>query len=63
MATHLDTREAADYLHLAPRTLERWRLVGEGPPYRKFGRRALYNQEDLEHWAAAQDIRAREGGA
>lgn len=54
MATHLDTGEAAEYLHLAPRTLERWRLIGAGPPYRKFGRRALYNREELEAWAARQ---------
>lgn len=58
MATHVNTREAADYLHLAPRTLERWRLVNAGPPFRKLSGRAVrYNLDDLEAWAKAQEHR------
>ena len=54
MSEHLSTAQAAKYLNLAPRTLERWRVTGDGPPFRKFGRRALYNREQLEGWAARQ---------
>jgi hypothetical protein len=47
----LDNREAADYLRLSPRTLDHQRLTGEGPRFRKFGRRVVYAIEDLEAWA------------
>lgn len=51
----LTTQEAAKYLRLRPSTLERWRCVGGGPPFRKFGGRVVYAQEELE--AFAQDAR------
>ena len=47
----LDNQEAAHYLKLSPRTLDRQRLTGEGPRFRKFGRRVVYAIEDLEAWA------------
>lgn len=43
--------EAAAYLHLSPRTLEKMRVIGGGPPFRKFGRRVFYTLPDLEEWA------------
>ena len=48
-----NTRAAAIYLGLSPRTLEKWRLTGQGPPYTKRGRRCLYRLEDLDFWAEA----------
>ncbi len=48
-----NTRAAALYLGLSPRTLEKWRLTGQGPPYTKGGRRCLYRLEDLDVWAEA----------
>lgn len=54
MAEHLSTPEAAQYLNLAKRTLERWRLIDAGPPWRKFGRRVVYNRDILEKWAEKQ---------
>ncbi len=36
------TREAAAFLRLSPRTLERWRYLGCGPPYLKLGGRCVY---------------------
>lgn len=45
------TKEAASYLRLRPSTLERWRLVGDGPAFLKFGRRVLYAQDELEAFA------------
>ena len=43
--------EAAEFLRVSQRTLERWRLEGSGPPFRRFGRRVVYARRDLEGWA------------
>ena len=48
---YLDNQQAAHYLKLSPRTLDRQRLTGEGPRFRKFGRRVVYAIDDLEAWA------------
>lgn len=49
---YLTNAEAAAFLKLSPRTLEKKRVLGDGPPFRKFGRRVLYAIGDLERWAA-----------
>ena len=46
----LTTEEAARYPRLSPRTLERYRVTGEGPRFLKIGRRVLYRQSDLDEW-------------
>lgn len=50
----LTTKEAATYLRLSPRSLERYRVEGGGPRYFKAGagKRApvRYRIEDLEAW-------------
>ena len=51
---YLNTEPAADILGLSPRTLERWRLEGKGPEYRKFGRRVTYSIPALLAWAERQ---------
>ena len=51
---YLGTREAAAFLGLSPRTLDRYRVTGEGPAFHKFGSRILYARVDLEEWAAAR---------
>lgn len=51
---YLTNEEAAAYLRLSPRTLEKQRVIGGGPRFRKFGRRVLYAIEDLEIWANAR---------
>src|SRR3546814_8970655 len=48
----LTNAEAATWLKLSPRTLEKQRVLGGGPPFRKFGRRVLYAVADLEAWSA-----------
>jgi hypothetical protein len=45
--------EAARYLNLSPRTLEKGRGTGFGPVYIKQGRRVSYRREDLDAWIAA----------
>ena len=46
----LTQTEAARLLRVSVRTLERWRLEGSGPSYRKFGRRVVYSRNDLMEW-------------
>ena len=48
---YLSTREAADWLGLSPRTLERYRVSGDGPVFHHFGGRVRYLRDDLEAWA------------
>jgi len=50
---YLTNREAAEFLRLSPRTLEKRRMLGGGPRYHKFGRRVVYAFEDLEAWSGA----------
>jgi len=50
-ARYLTNSEAAAYLRLSPRTLEKQRVLGGGPRFRKFGRRVLYSMADLDAWA------------
>ena len=47
----LDNKQAAEFLKLSPRTLEKHRVIGGGPRFRKFGRRVVYSIADLEAWA------------
>ena len=48
--------EAADYLRLSPRTLEKQRVIGGGPKFRKFGRRVMYAVADLDAWASERSF-------
>jgi len=50
-ARYLTNDEAAAYLRLSPRTLEKLRVLGGGPRFRKFGRRVRYALADLDAWA------------
>ena len=43
---------------MSPRTLERWRWMGEGPRYLKVGKRIVYRLEDVEAFEAER-IHAR----
>lgn len=47
----LRTPEAARFLSLSGRTLEKHRTYGTGPAYRKLGGRVVYAIEDLQAWA------------
>lgn len=50
----LSNEQAAAFLNLSPRTLEKLRVVGGGPQFRKFGRRVMYAVNELEAWAATR---------
>jgi len=47
----LRTPEAARFLGLSGRTLEKHRVYGTGPRYRKIGGRVVYALDDLKSWA------------
>ena len=51
---YLSTREAAEYLGLSARTLDRYRVSGEGPVFHRFGGRVRYSRTDLDAWAKAR---------
>jgi hypothetical protein len=51
---YLTNAEAAAVLKLSPRTLEKLRVNGGGPRFRKFGSRVIYAREDLDAWANAR---------
>ncbi len=61
----LRTAEAGSFLGLSGRTLEKHRLYGSGPVYRKIGGRVVYAVEDLQAWAdqARQTSTAAPGAA
>ena len=47
----LRTHDAAAFLGLSGRTLEKHRCYGTGPVYRKLGGRIVYALVDLDAWA------------
>lgn len=54
----LTTREAARYLSLGASTLERFRISGGGPCYRKLGRAVRYHRSDLNEWLESRRTRS-----
>jgi hypothetical protein len=54
-----DRRAAAQFLtergyRTAPATLARLACVGGGPAFRRFGRKPLYDEDDLLDWARSR---------
>ena len=57
------TKGAANYLGVGQSTLERKRIEGNGPKFRRLGKRiVVYAIEDLDAWAS-QEIRNSTAGA
>jgi hypothetical protein len=52
----LTQREAADALRLSERTLERYRVSGDGPPFVRAGKRIMYRPADLDGWVKAHVV-------
>jgi excisionase family DNA binding protein len=50
----LSTAQAAHYVGLSRRTLEKMRVVGGGPKYRKHGRYVRYHIDDLDAWSESR---------
>jgi hypothetical protein len=51
---HLTQGQLADRWQMSPRTLERWRWLGEGPRFLKLGGRVVYRIVDVELYEAKQ---------
>lgn len=56
---YLERTAAAEYLtarglRTSKNTLQKWATTGGGPPYRRFGLRAVYTRADLDAWAEAK---------
>ncbi len=49
---HLNQIELSRRWGISPRTLERWRSLGEGLAYIKIGGRVVYRMEDVERYEA-----------
>jgi predicted DNA-binding transcriptional regulator AlpA len=47
---YLRTPEAARFVGLSIRTLEKHRIYGTGPRYSKLGGRVVYSLEELQAW-------------
>ena len=49
----LTEKETANFLGCSARTIQRWRMTGEGPSYRRMGvRRVVYSRADLMTYLA-----------
>lgn len=55
---YVRTHDAAAYLGLSGRTLEKHRCTGTGPVFRKLGGRVVYAIEDLDAWAAERALKS-----
>jgi excisionase family DNA binding protein len=49
---NLSNEEAAEYMRISPRTLEKLRTKRRGPAYHKIGRRVVYVLSDLQAYIA-----------
>ena len=49
---HMNQDDLAERWSISPRTLERWRWIGQGPRYIKIGGRVVYRVEEVEAFEA-----------
>ena len=49
------TKDAATYLGLAPRTLQKYRVDGSGPKFRKVRGHSFYDVADLAAWVESAE--------
>jgi hypothetical protein len=59
----LTREELASELRRSPRTLDRWEVLGMGPPRTIIGRTVLYRRTSTQRWLAAQENRGRGNAA
>jgi DNA-binding transcriptional MerR regulator len=60
LSSYFTQEEAATELKVSPRTIDRWRRLGEGPPITKIGRRVFYRRASLHEWARAREQQSSE---
>jgi len=52
----MTVRDAAAFLRLSVRTLDRLRVEGGGPRYAKIRKSIRYRQADLDHWLSLRCV-------
>ncbi len=55
LSDFLTKEELASELRRNPRTLDRWEVLGMGPPRTLVGRKVLYRRTSVQKWLAAQE--------
>jgi hypothetical protein len=55
LSEFLTKEELAEELGRNPRTLDRWEVLGMGPPRTHVGRKVLYRRSSVQKWLAAQE--------
>lgn len=50
----MTTKDLAEFLAISVRTIEHWRLHGDGPPAYRVGRHLRYRASDVEAWLTRQ---------
>jgi len=53
---YLTKAELASQLHRSVRSVDRWALTGDGPPYVRIGRRTLYRRAAVVEWLRALEM-------
>jgi len=56
MANLLDEHQAAERLNASVKTLQAWRVRGDGPKFAKIGRLARYSEVELEAFIASRTV-------
>ena len=46
----LTERQVATTINMTVAALRKWRILNEGPEFRRFGRSVRYSQESLQNW-------------
>jgi DNA-binding transcriptional MerR regulator len=57
LSEFLTKEELAAELGRNPRTLDRWDVLGVGPPRTRVGGQVFYRRASVERWLAAQEQR------
>ena len=55
LSEFLTKEELAEQLQRNPRTLDRWAVLGMGPPRTYVGRKVLYRRASVQKWLVAQE--------
>lgn len=50
LSEYLTKAELAAQLHRSVRSMDRWALTGDGPPYVRIGRKTLYRRAAVVEW-------------
>ena len=55
LSEFLTKEQLAAELRRNPRTLDRWAMLGIGPPLTRVGRHVLYRRASVQRWLLAQE--------